>query len=371
MTAINVKQVILHRMLMLLKQPFETNLGTFQQKDFFIVEVIDKEGNSGYGETVAFPSPWYTEETVETNWHVMEDFLIPLLMESPIEHPDEVSGRFKVIRRNNMAKAALEGAVWDLYAKREGISLSEAIGGTKKAVDVGVAIGIQSSTTELLELIEQYTQQGYKRVKLKIKPGHDLEVLREVRKQFPTLPIMADANSAYTLADLEHLKKLDELDLMMIEQPLQHDDFIDHATLQKELNTPICLDESIHTYSDAKTAIALGSCKIISIKPGRVGGITEAKKIHDLCAKHDIPVWCGGMLEAGVGRAHSLAIATLPQFTLPGDTAASANYWASDIITPEVTVDNGQVILPEEPGIGYQINWTLLEAFRIDKMVVN
>ncbi|WP_186575891.1 o-succinylbenzoate synthase [Aquibacillus kalidii] len=365
----SIESVILHRLNMKLKAPFTTSLDHFQNKDFYIIEVIDQDGNQGFGETVAFPTPWYTEETTETVFHMMDSFLIPLLQKKQLSHPDQVAELFMPIRRNNMAKAGLEGAIWDLYAKRQAIPLADAIGGdNKKPVEVGVAVGIQESLSDLLKVVEQHVTEGYKRIKLKIKPGKDLTILKEVRKQFPDIPLMADANSAYSLKDLDHLKRFDELGLQMIEQPLGHNDFLDHAMLQRQIETPICLDESIHTLSDVKTAIALGSCKIITIKLGRVGGYTVAKKIHDYCREHDVPVWCGGMLEAGIGRAHSIALATLPQFILPGDTSASSRYWEKDIITPEVTMHNGLVQLPDLAGIGFEIDWQALESYRIQKI---
>ncbi|GAA0316224.1 o-succinylbenzoate synthase [Bacillus carboniphilus] len=367
--SIPIKKITLHKLRMRLKNPFATSFGTLQDKEFFIIEMEDGEGNRGFGESVAFISPWYTEETVQTNEHIMRDFLIPLLFQQPINHPDEVTQIFSVIRRNNMAKAAIEGAVWDLFAKRENLSLSKALGGTKTEIDVGIAIGIQASIPDLLHIIEEKVQQGYKRVKLKIKPGSDLEVLREVRSHFPDLPLMADANSAYTLQDIEHLKKLDDFNLLMIEQPLAHDDIVDHAILQKQLKTPICLDESIHSSDDARKAIELGSCRIINVKIGRVGGLTESKKIHDYCVTHDVPIWCGGMLEAGVGRAHNIALTSLDQFILPGDTAGSSHYWEQDIIQPEVVVQNGTIQVPDSPGIGYEINREALERFTIDRKV--
>lgn len=351
---------------MTLNHPFTTSFGTLQQKDLFILEVIDNKGHRGYGETVAFLTPWYTEETVQTNEHIISDFLIDLLRDNPLNHPDDVHGIFSLIRGNRMAKAALEGAIWDLYAKQQRITLAKALGGVTSNIDVGISIGIQTTTTELIETIHRQLEQGYKRVKLKIKPGLDIELLREVRKAFPDTPIMADANSAYTLHDLDLLKQLDDFNLMMIEQPLAHDDIIDHAKLQAKLNTPICLDESIHSYDDARKAIELGSCKVINIKIGRVGGLTEAKKIHDLCHKHDIAVWCGGMLEAGIGRAHNIALTTLPQFILPGDTAGSSHYWQQDIITPEVIVDGGVIHVPDKPGIGYDINWDVMKQYTVD-----
>jgi O-succinylbenzoate synthase len=298
---------------------------------------------------------------------MMEDLLIPLLLQQPIGHPDEVSKRFEPIRKNNMAKAALECAVWDLYARRTNQSLAGALGGTKKEIEVGISIGIQPTVEKLVEVVEKHVDEGYKRIKVKIKPGFDYEFLKGIRERFPDIPLMADANSAYTLNDTNLLKKLDDLNLMMIEQPLAHDDIVDHAKLQKELTTPICLDESIHSIEDARKAVELGSAKIINIKIGRVGGLTASKKIHDYCAEHNIPVWCGGMLEAGVGRAHNIALTTLPQFILPGDTAASNRYWAKDIIIPEVTVQNGTITIPEKAGIGYEIDHAALKAFSVDK----
>lgn len=364
--AIPIKKVMLHKLNMRLNNPFTTSFGTVQEKEFFIIEVIDDRGNRGYGESVAFTSPWYTEETVETTQHMMENFLIKILQENKIEHPDDVSKLFSTVRRNNMAKAGIEGAIWDLYAKRNGISLAEAIGGVKSEIDVGISIGIQPTMNDLLQTIDHYLQAGYKRIKLKIKPGSDIEVLREVRKYYPNTPIMADANSAYTLADIDLLKQLDAFHLTMIEQPLAHDDIVDHAKLQAKINTPICLDESIHSLEDTRKAIELGSCKIINIKIGRVGGITEAKRIHDYCQKKGIPVWCGGMLEAGVGRAHNIALTALPQFALPGDTAGSSHYWKEDIIIPEVTVENGVIQVPDGPGIGYVIDEDAIRKFRVE-----
>ncbi|HET7628868.1 MAG TPA: o-succinylbenzoate synthase [Bacillales bacterium] len=367
---IHLDRAVLRDVSMRLKAPFQTSFGTFQDKSFILVELLDKDGVNGWGESVAFAFPWYNEETVETNRHMIEDILLPLLFESPLRHPDEVRERFSAIRRNNMAKSALEGAVWDLYAKKIGMPLAEALGGEKKQIDVGVSIGIQPSTEALLEVISRHVASGYKRIKLKIKPGTDVELLRDVRRHFPEIPLMADANSAYTLNDMDRLKALDDFDLLMIEQPLAHDDLIDHAVLQQQLDTPICLDESIHSYEDVQHAIKLGSCKIINIKIGRVGGLTEAKRIHDLCAEHGIPVWCGGMLEAGVGRAHNIALTTLPQFLLPGDTSASSRYWEADIIEPEVTVTNGIITVPETAGIGYDVDRQQLDRLTKNKKVI-
>ena len=364
---IPLKEITLRKLNMRLNNPFTTSFGTVQDKVFFIIEALDHEGNRGFGESVAFSSPWYTEETVQTNEHIMEDFLIKILQESKFNHPDEISDLFAPIKRNNMAKAGLENAIWDLYAKQKKIPLAEALGGMNKQIDVGISLGIEPTTKDLLHTIDRNVQAGYKRIKLKIKPGYDVNVLREVRRHFPDTPIMADANSAYSLTDIDHLKKLDELDLMMIEQPLAHDDIVDHAKLQAVIQTPICLDESIHSLADARKAIELGSCKIINIKIGRVGGLTEAKRIHDYCLKHGVAVWCGGMLEAGIGRAHNIALTTLPGFTLPGDTAGSSHYWEKDIIEPEVIVKNGIINVPTAPGIGYQVNEELLNRFTVAK----
>lgn len=360
-----IKKIKLHHLNMRLRNPFHTSFGVVQNKTFFITEVIDQNHHHGFGESVAFVTPWYTEETFQTTAHMIEDFLISLLRENPVKHPDDVTELFSSIRRNNMAKAALEGAIWDLYAKQQNITLAKALGGTKNTIDVGISIGMKATIAELLQAIEQAVQDGYKRVKLKIKPGQDIEMLREVRAHFPELPLMADANSAYTLNDIEHLKQLDDLHLLMIEQPLASDDIVDHAKLQSELQTSICLDESIHSLDDARKAVELGSCKVINVKTGRVGGLTEARRIQDFCQKRGVDVWCGGMLEAGVGRAHNIALTTLPGFTLPGDTAGSALYWEKDIISPEVTVENGEISIPDKPGIGYNIDWAAMEQYTV------
>ncbi|MEH6986231.1 o-succinylbenzoate synthase [Cytobacillus firmus] len=360
-----VTEVGLRHMKMRMKAPFTTSFGTFQDKEFLLLEAKDENGVSGWGESVAFHSPWYNEETLNTNWHMLEDFIIPNLLNKDMEHPDEVSETLSYIRKNNMAKSAFEGAVWDLYAKQKGIPLATALGGTANEIEVGISIGIQDRVEDLLNLIGEYVEDGYKRIKVKIKPGWDVEVMREVRKHFPDIALMADANSAYTLDDIELLKQLDEFDLMMIEQPLASDDIIDHAVLQRELKTPVCLDESIHSYEDARKAIELGSCKIINIKIGRVGGLTESKKIHDLCQERGIPVWCGGMLESGIGRAHNIALTTLSNFVMPGDTAASSRYWEKDLIDPEVTVENGMIRVPEKSGIGYVPNYETIREFTV------
>ena len=366
-----IEKVTLRLMEMEMKAPFTTSFGTFKTREFILVEAVDADGTSGWGETVAFNVPFYSEETVKTNWHMLEDYLIPLILHKEIEHPDEVNEIFAPIRKNNMAKAAIEGAIWDVYAKQNNMSLAEALGGKRESIDVGISIGIQDTVEELVEIVRGFVNEGYKRIKVKIKPDWDVEVMRTLRREFPDTAIMADANSAYSLNDTALLKQLDEFDLMMIEQPLASDDIIDHAKLQKELSTPICLDESIHSLEDAKKAVELGSTKIINIKIGRVGGLTEAVKIHDYCQENNIPVWCGGMLESGIGRAHNVALTTLPNFTLPGDTASSSRYWEKDLIEPEVVSVDGLIEVPKAKGIGYEVNLETVDQFTVDKKEFN
>lgn len=362
-------EVTIYTMKMRMKSPFSTSFGTMQNKTFLLIEVKDESGMSGWGEGVAFDTPWYTEETVKTMKHLLEDHLIPLLLHKEIVHPDEVNALFAPIRRNPMAKASIEGAVWDLYAKQNNMSLSHAIGGVQEKIEVGISIGLQKTTEELIAVIHQFLHEGYKRIKVKIKPGNDIELIRSIRAHFPHVPLMADANSAYTLEDIDKFKALDAFNLMMIEQPLAHDDIVDHAILQKKITTPICLDESITSFEDVRRAVELGSCKVVNVKIGRVGGITEAKKIHDYCKKTGVPIWCGGMLEAGIGRAHNIALTSLSNFVLPGDTAASSRYWEEDIITPEVTVEDGYITVPTLPGIGFEVNRKALKKYCIEKDV--
>ncbi|MEH7334979.1 o-succinylbenzoate synthase [Neobacillus drentensis] len=353
-----------------LKSPFQTHLGSVHEREGIIVKVTNKEGISGFGEGVAFSTPWYTEETVETCLHMLQDFLIPLLQKHPIRHPDEASVLFnKSLRRNNMAKAALEMSLWDLYAKTQSQPLSKLLGGTRTRIPSGVVVATDS-TPKALWQIEQYLQEGYQRIKVKINPNQDYSFLADIRRHYPDLPIMVDANSAYSLKDMDRLKALDEWNLLMIEQPLAHDDLIEHAILQKEIKTPICLDESIVSFEDARKAIEFGSCKVINIKAGRVGGLSEAKRIHDYCFDRGIPVWCGGMIEFGISRAHNIALASLPGFTIPGDISASNRFWDEDIISPEVTVDNGEIAVPEYPGIGYQINEKRLQETTLSQRIV-
>lgn len=362
-----ITDITIRHLKMTMKSPFTTSFGTFKDKEFLLLEAKNEDGTFGWGESVAFNAPWYNEETLKTNWHMLEDFLIPLILNKEIKHPDEVNQMFAPIRKNNMAKSTIEGAIWDIYAQQTNQSLAQALGGTKDKIEVGISIGIQNSIDELLRVVDGFLKEGYKRIKVKIKPGWDVDVIRSLREHFPNVPIMADANSAYRLKDIDLLKQLDEFDLMMIEQPLASDDIIDHAQLQKELKTPICLDESIHSLEDARKAIELGSTKIINIKIGRVGGLTEAKKIHDYCEEKGVPVWCGGMLESGIGRSHNIALTTLSNFILPGDTAGSNRYWEKDIIRPEVVATDGYIDVPQTPGIGYEVDRETVEAYTVAK----
>ncbi|HWK22522.1 MAG TPA: o-succinylbenzoate synthase [Ureibacillus sp.] len=360
-----IKEVTIHHLKMKLKNPFSTSFGTIVDKELLLLEVTDEKGTVGFGESVAFSAPWYTEETLKTNRHMLEDFLIPLVLNKEISHPDELLELFKGIRKNNMAKSAIEGAIWDIYVQQTHQSLAQAIGGNKKKIEVGISLGIQETIEKQIEVVDKAIKDGYKRIKLKIKPGWDVDVLRILREKFPDVPMMADANSAYTLKDINVFKELDKFNLMMIEQPLASDDIIDHAILQKQIKTPICLDESIHSLEDARKAIELGSCGVINIKIGRVGGITEAKRIHDYCEEKGIPVWCGGMLEAGIGRAHNIALTSLSNFVLPGDTAGSNHYFDQDIIEPEVIVEDGYINVPQVTGIGYKPNEEAIKKYTV------
>lgn len=356
-------------MKMPLKDPFETSFGAIKDRSFLVVEAHG-EGRIGYAEVVTEAMPLYNEECIGSTQHMLDTFLVPLLFQNRdrINHPSEISALFKPFKRNYLAKSGLESACWDLYGKINDTSLASLLSGERKEIEVGISIGIQENMDDLLQTIQNAVDQGYKRIKLKIKPGKDLEVVKRVREKFPVMPLMIDANSAYTLDDLHIFKQLDHYDLMMIEQPLAHDDIIDHSRLQQEIKTPICLDESIHNIEDVRKALTLGSCKIINIKIGRVGGLQEAKNIHDLCMKHQVPVWCGGMLEAGIGRAHNLAIASLPNFTIAGDTSPSSRYWYEDILlTPVEFSEPGKISVPfDQPGIGFEVDIEKLNRYTID-----
>ncbi len=361
-----IKRVSIRRLQMRMKEPFETSFGREEDKDFLLVRV-ETDQVEGYGECTASLEPLYSEETTTTAWHMLTSLFVPTILHHEVSHPNEIRTRLQHFRRNHMAKAALETAIWDAFAKELGISLTQTLGGEKTEIDVGISVGIQASELHLLQKIEGYLAQGFKRIKVKIRPGWDIEILRAIRKEFPDISLMADANSAYCLQDVEHLAHLDEFGLTMIEQPLAYDDIIDHATLQTRLRTPICLDESIHSIEDARKAIAIGACKVINVKIGRLGGLTEAKELQALCAQSGIPVWCGGMLEAGVGRLTNIALTSLQGFVLPGDTAPSARYFDEDIIDPPVSfVKPGVLSVPSGPGIGARVMEDRVDACTVE-----
>ena len=344
---------------------FETSFGREKKRKIIIVKMVSDD-LEGYGECVAMEGPWYSYETVETAWSILQKYMIPLVLGKDVKDPSDLLKLLSKVRGHNMARASLEEAFWDLYAKSLGEPLSRVLGGVKNKIPSGVSIGIQKNIQQLLKTIDTYLSEGYQRVKLKIKPSWDIEVIKEVRKHYPDIPLMVDANAAYTISDAHHLKKLDEFNLLMIEQPLGYDDLVDHAKLQSMLKTPICLDESIKTINDARAALKLRSCKIINIKVGRVGGLFYAKKIHDLCQANGVPVWCGGMLETGIGRAINVAIASLPNFKLPNDISASKRYYHEDIVDPPFELNSdGTINVPKNPGIGVKI----LEE-RIEKKTV-
>jgi O-succinylbenzoate synthase len=352
--------------LRLLKLPlvhfFETSFGRIHDKHFILVRV-DGEGATGYGECVAEQDPYYSSETNETAWHIITDFIAPRVLGAEFAHPRDVFPALKAIRGHHMAKAAVEMAAWDLYAHQRGQPLGRVLGGARDRIASGVSIGIQDSLDDLAAKVERELAAGYRRIKIKIKPGWDLDAVETVRARFGAIPLMVDANAAYTPADADHLAGLDRFDLMMIEQPLDYDDIADHAALQRRLKTPICLDESIKTVAVAREAIAAGACRIINIKPGRVGGFAESIRLHDLCASHGIPVWHGGMLESGIGRAANIHLSTLPNFSLPGDIAASKRYFDPDLIDPPIEVAaDGTIAVPDGPGLGVAIREDRIES---------
>lgn len=345
---------------------FETSFGRTTTRRIILVRALGPHGAEGWGECTAGEGPFYSDEWTETAWATLKDFLAPMVVGRQVDDATRVFGLMKSVRGHRMAKAAIETACWDLEAKRAGVPLWRHLGGVHEEIACGVSIGIQNSPEELIEKIDKEVKAGYQRIKIKIKPGWDLDIVNRVRERFPDIRLMGDANSAYSLADIELFKRLDEFNLMMVEQPLAHDDMFDHAELQKAIKTPVCLDESIKTPADAEHAIALHACKIINVKLGRVGGHGQAKRVEAIARENRIPVWCGGMLESGIGRAHNIAMATLAGFTLPGDVSASARYWHEDIIDPEVTVSaNGTINAPDKPGIGFEV-----DRARIDGLTV-
>jgi o-succinylbenzoate synthase len=361
-----IESITLHHISMPLVSPFETSFGRETTRQCVIVE-IHSEGLIGYGECVASRDPGYSYETVGTSMHILRDFIAPLILDIDVKDAHDFQSRVSGIRGHHLAKAGVEMAIWDLLGKRENKSLRELFGGVREKVEVGVSIGIQASAQDLVRSTAEYVGQGYARVKIKIKPGRDIEDTSAVRREFPNLRLQVDANSAYSMGDILNLKPLDDLNLLLIEQPLFEDDIWDHHKFQEQFRTPVCLDESIVSPRHARYAIEMRACKIINIKAGRLGGLSQAVMVHDLCQQYDMPVWCGGMLETGIGRASNLALASLPNFILPGDVSASDRYYQKDITNERFVLNSDSTIdVPKGAGLGITIDEDALKAFSLD-----
>jgi o-succinylbenzoate synthase len=364
---VKIESIEAREIAMTLKQPFETSFGVVHRRRILLLELKTDQG-SGWGEVTAGEGPFYNSENTDTAWLILRDFLAGLVVGRNFEEPEEVLQAMSLVRGHEMAKAAIENAAWDAFAHQKGLPLHSLLGGTQSELKCGVSLGIHNDPERLLERIAAELSEGYQRIKLKIKPGKDVAVVAAVRARFPDIVLTVDANSAYTLNDVPVLKQLDEFDLMYIEQPLAWNEIYEHAVLQRQLKTPICLDECIHGLRDAQAAVDLGACRVINIKLGRVSGHGEARRIQQFCLDRGIPVWCGGMLESGVGRAHNIAMSSLPGFVLAGDVSASKRYWAQDIIEPEVTVSAvGTIRVPAGTGIGFTPRLDLIEQLTVRK----
>lgn len=341
-----------------LVRPFTTSSHTKDHLDHILVRVVARDGGEGWGECASPSDPYYCPETTETCWHILSAFLAPRLLGQPWDHPDVAAETWQIVRGNGFARAGIEMACWDLYARARGEPVAAALGGTRLEIYSGVSLGIEPTIDSILAQVERFVSQGYRRIKMKIGPGKDVAYVSAVRARWPEVPLMADANSAYRLDNPEHvaaLKALDGLDLMMIEQPLADDDIVDHARLQEQLVTPICLDESIHSVADARKALDLGSCRVVNVKVSRLGGLGEARRVHDLCYERGVPVWCGGMHEFGIGRAANVAICSLPGFTVPGDVSGSDRAYRQDVVEPPIRAERGAITVPwDRPGLGFE-----------------
>ncbi len=365
-----IEAIELRRIKLPYRSPFETS-GWREEANHSVIVTLHSEGAIGWGEAPVGAGPWYNEETQATAWAMMREILAPMLLGRDLSRPEEVDAIFARVRGNRMARAGLEFAAWDLFGRARGESLSTMLGGARQRVEVGVSVGVQPSIEALLEVVEGYVSAGYQRVKLKIKPGWDVEPTRAVRERWPDLRLQVDANSIYTLDQAPQLAKLDEFELLLIEQPLAHDDIIDHAKLQRQLRTPICLDESIVSPDHARWAIELRACGVINIKPSRVGGFTAARQIHDMAQAAGIPVWCGGMLETGIGRAANVGLASLPNFSLPGDISANDRYFHQDIVTNPFTLNpDSTLTVPTGPGSGAEVDLERLQAVTVDYVML-
>jgi O-succinylbenzoate synthase len=368
-----LERVDLYHISQELVSPFVTSFGEQVERQCLLL-ALHGDGLTGWGECVANGTPGYSYETTGTAWHILSDFLIPAILGQVLDEPEEMLGWLSFVRGHPLAKAALDLAAWDITSQRDGLSLASKLcqtypEGPRERVKVGVSIGIQPTVNQTLEVIESYLDEGYRRIKLKIRPGHDLQLAQVARAAFPETPIVLDANSAYRLVDAPIFQAMDGLSLLMIEQPLGYEDIFDHSQLRPLIQTPLCLDESIHSADHARFALAIGACDIINIKPARVSGWTEARKVHDLCRAKEIPVWCGGMLETGVGRAGQLALASLPGFTLPGDISATKRYYKVDIATPEFVLnsEDSTITVPEGPGLGVTVDMDRLAKVTLRK----
>ncbi len=366
-----IDSLTLYRLSMPLVAPFETSFGREVDRECILI-AADSEGLTGYGECVASYNPGYNYETTGTAWHILQDFIAPLVLGQDVADAADFQSRVAGIRGHHLAKAGLEMALWDLLGKRTGRSLRSMLGGQREQVEVGVSVGLQDSPQALVRTVDKYVEAGYSRVKIKIKPGRDAGDTQAVRQAYPVLRLQVDANSAYTLETAQALKPLDDLDLLLIEQPLFEDDIWDHRKLQAQFRTPICLDESILSARHARYALEMQACRIINIKAARVGGLSQAVAVHDLCRASGIPVWCGGMLETGVGRASNLALASLPGFTLPGDISASNRYYARDITVESFNLNpNSTIDVPDRPGLGVALDQAAVEQYTLNKLTLN
>ncbi len=366
-TRLKVEAITLREIRMPLVHFFETSFGRTYSRRILLV-TVHCDGVDGWAESVAGEDPYYSSEWTESAWSTIKQYLALAVLGHALNSASESVPMMAKVRGHRMAKAAVENALWDAEAKQRKQPLWKLLGGTRQEIQCGVSIGIQDSIEQLIDKVQLELAAGYRRIKLKVKPGWDLKILERVRSRWPNILLSCDANSAYTLDDIDHLRKFDQFNLLMIEQPLWNDDIYYHARLQRELRTSICLDESIRHARDCAAAVETGACRIVNIKVGRVGGFSEARKIHDLCQANKLPVWCGGMLESGIGRAHNVALSTLENFKLPGDVSASRRYWKEDIIEPEVEVTRqGTITVSDEPGTGYRIREDLIEKLTTRK----
>ncbi len=358
-----IKAVELRQLRIPLASPFETSGWKEEEKTCIIVR-LEGDSHSGFGECAVSKGPWYSYETLTSAWHIMEEYIVPGVLGKQFKTPEELLQALSSIRGHNMAKASFEMALWDLIAKDEDSPLSKMLGGTARTVLSGVSIGLQKNAEELVDATEKFLGQGYRRIKIKVKPGKDISLVAALREEFPDTPLMVDANGAYRAQDSSTLARLDTFDLLMIEQPFAWDDLVDHASLQKMIKTPVCLDESVAGLNDLKAALALESCRILNIKPARVGGLSVSKTLHDTCLERRMPVWCGGLLETGIGRAHNVALASLPGFVMPNDISASSRYFKEDIVEPEFRLNpDGTITVPTGPGIGVEVSEERVEKY--------